>query len=113
MLPAPPVTTREFTGSDTLALFAEVYDNEKPDRKDPPYTITLTATLHDTESIGVRQVSEQRDPRTTRRKSGGHGFTLRLPLEGLEAGSYVLRVEASSSRGEQHAVSRNIPVRVR
>ena len=113
VLPAPPVTTREFTASDTLTLFAEVYDNEKPDRKDPPSTITLTATLHNTESIGVLQVSEERDRQAKRRKSGGHGFTLRLPLEGIAAGSYVLRVEASSSRNEEHAVSRNIPVRVK
>jgi VWFA-related protein len=113
VLPAAPATTREFAASDTVALFTEVYDNEKPDRKDPPYTITLTATLHNTENIVVRQASDQRDPRATRRPSGGHGFTLRLPLEGLAAGSYVLHVEASSSRSEQHMVSRNIPVRVK
>jgi VWFA-related protein len=113
VLPAPPDTTRAFTPSDTLALFTEVYDNAKSDRKDPPYAITLTASLHDTESIVVRQVSEDRDSKATRRKSGGHGFTLKLPLEGIAPGSYVLRVEASSSRSEQHRVSRSIPIRVR
>lgn len=113
VLPAPPATTREFTAADTLALFTEVYDNKKADRKELPYTITLTATLHNTESSVLRKVSEARDAQATRRKSGGHGFTLRLPLEGLAAGSYVLRVEARSSRSEQHAVSRNIPVRVK
>jgi VWFA-related protein len=113
VLPAAPATTREFAASDTLALFTEVYDNEKPDRKDPPYAITLTATLHNTESIVFKQVSEERDAKAVRRKSGGHGFTLKLPLEGVAPGSYVLRVEASSGRDERHRVSRNIPVRVR
>jgi VWFA-related protein len=113
VLPAPPVTTRAFAPSDTLALFTEVYDNQKPDRKDPPYAITLTATLHNAESIVFRQVSEERDAKAARRKSGGHGFTLKLPLAGVAPGSYVLRVEASSGRNEQHRVSRNIPVRVR
>ena len=113
VLPAAPATTREFTASDTLVLFTEVYDNEKPNRKDQPDTIALTAALHNTESTVVRQASEQRDPRAARRKSGGHGFTLRLPLDGVPAGSYVLRVEASASRNEQHAVSRNIPIRVK
>jgi hypothetical protein len=113
VLPAPPVTTRDFTPSDTLALFTEVYDNEKPGRNDPPHAIALTATLHDTESILVRQASEERDAKATRRKSGGHGFTLRLPLEGIQPGSYVLRVEASSSRREEHRASRSIPIRVR
>jgi VWFA-related protein len=113
VLPAPPVTTRAFTPSETLALFTEVYDNEKPDRKDPPYAITLTATLHNAESIVFRQVSEERDAKATRRKSGGHGFTLKVPLAGIAPGTYVLRVEASSGRNEQHRVSRNIPVRVK
>jgi VWFA-related protein len=113
VLPAPPVTTRAFAPSDTLALFTEVYDNGKPDRKEPPYAITLTAALYNAESIVVRQASEERDAKAARRKSGGHGFTLKLPLEGVAPGSYVLRVEASSSRNEKHRVSRSIPVRVR
>jgi VWFA-related protein len=113
VLPAPPVTTREFTTSDILALFTEVYDNEKPGRNAPPYAIALTATLYNTDSLVVRQVLDERDARVALRKSGGHGFTLRLPLEGLAAGTYVLRVEASSSRSEEHRVSRTIPIRVR
>jgi VWFA-related protein len=113
VLPAPPVTTRAFAPSETLALFTEVYDNEKPDRKDPAHAITLTASLHNAGSTVVRQASEERDAKAPRRTSGGHGFTLKLPLEGIAPGSYVLRVEASSSRNEKHRMSRSIPVRVR
>jgi hypothetical protein len=61
----------------------------------------------------VRQASEQRSSRDKRRPSGGHGFTLRLPLEGLAAGAYVLRVQAGSSQSEKDTVSRSIPIRVR
>jgi VWFA-related protein len=113
VLPAPPATTRAFTPSDTLALFTEVYDNEKPGRNDPPYAIALTAALHDAESIVVRQASEERDSKAPRRKSGGHGFTLRLPLEGVPTGSYVLRVQATSTRNAEHVATRSIPIRVR
>jgi hypothetical protein len=113
VLPTAPATTRDFAQSETLSLFTEVYDNEKPGRKDPPYAITLTATLHSADSIAVGQASEKRDSTAARRKSGGHGFTLKLPLEGVAPGSYVLRVEASSSRNEKHKVSRSIPIRVR
>jgi VWFA-related protein len=113
VLPAAPATTRDFAPSETLSLFTEVYDNEKPGRKDPPYAITLTATLHSADSVAVGQASEKRDSAAARRKSGGHGFTLKLPLEGVAPGSYVLRVEASSSRNEKHRVSRSIPIRVR
>jgi hypothetical protein len=113
VLPAPPTTAREFAPDDTLVLFAEVYDNNGRVRSDPPYAIGLTATVHDARSSPVREVSDQRDSRATRRPSGGHGFTLRLPLDGLQAGSYVLRLEASAERDVRHTASRSIPFRVR
>jgi hypothetical protein len=111
VLPAPPTTARDFRASDTLAVFAEIYNNVG--RGEEAGTIAMTAELRDTSNQIVRTVSDQRPSRTAKRPSGGHGFTLRLPLEGVPAGSYVLHVEARSDRGEENAVSRNIPIRVR
>jgi VWFA-related protein len=113
VLPAPPTTSREFAPDDTLALFAEVYDNNERVRKDPPYTIQLIATLHNAEGFAVRRISDKRDSRSSRRPSGGHGFTLRMPLADLGAGPYVLRLEAASDRDHRHTVARNIPIQVR
>jgi hypothetical protein len=113
VLPAPPTTSREFGQSDILSLFAEVYDNSGRSRKDQPYSITLTAGLYDASGAAVRQVSGQRDSKAQKRPSGGHGFTLTLPLSDMPAGSYVLRVVASSGRDEKHTASRAIPIRVK
>jgi VWFA-related protein len=111
-LPAAPTTAREFISDETLALYAEVYDNNARVDREAPYSTTLTATLRDASGSEVRQVSEARGSRATRRKSGGHGFTLRLPLEGLAAGQYALRVEARSGRDPAAVVSRGLPIRV-
>jgi VWFA-related protein len=113
VLPAPPTTRRDFVPDETLALFAEVYDNNGRVRRDPPYTIDVAARLLDASGEIVRLVSDRRESRATRRPSGGHGFTLRLPLEDTAPGTYVLQVEARSGRDPSHRAARSIPIRVR
>jgi VWFA-related protein len=113
VLPGPPTTTRDFSSDDTLTLFTEVYDNTGRARKDPPYVIKLTARLVLASGQIARLASEERAARAARRPSGGHGFTLRLPLERLEPGQYVLQVEATSNGREPQTAARSIPIRVR
>ena len=113
VLPGPPTTAREFAPDETVALFAEVYDNTRAARKDPPYTIELTARLVDAAGQVFRLTSEQRAARTPRRPSNGHGFTLRLPLERVAPGQYMLQVEARSNGRDPHSAAKSIPVRVR
>jgi VWFA-related protein len=113
VLPAPPSTRRAFAAGETVLIYGEVYDNNKRVSRDPAYAIALDATLHAADGAVVRQVSDTRGSREPRRPSGGHGFTLRLPLDGLPTGEYVLRIEAASSRDGEHRPSRTIPVRVR
>ena len=113
VLPAPATTARTFSSDDTLTLFTEVYDNNPRAQKDPPYAIEVTAELRDSANHVVRAVSDQRQARAARRPSGGHGFTLRLPLEDAPEGAYVLHVEARSNAAEPQTISRNIPIRVR
>jgi VWFA-related protein len=112
VLPAPPTTERAFAEDETLVLFTEVYDNNGRVTREPPYGITLTAALHDSTDTVVREVSEERSSRAVRRPSGGHGFTVRFPLQGAAPGSYVLRVGARSDKALAHTASRSIPIRV-
>ena len=112
VLPAPPTTTREFAPEETLALYAEVYDNNRAADRDAPYAIRLTASLLDASGAIVRDVSDERSSRAPRRPSGGHGFTLHVPLAGAAAGQHLLQLEARSDRNPSQVVTRRIPIRL-
>jgi hypothetical protein len=111
-LPGPSTASRDFAQDDEIVLFAEVYDNRQPGRQDAPSMIALAAELRDGRGDVVRMTSEQRLSTAPRRKSGGHGFTLRLPLKDVPPGAYVLNVEARSE-GEPRTASRQVPIRVK
>jgi VWFA-related protein len=109
-LPAPATTTREFAASDSLMLFAEVYDNEKTAT---PHTVDLTATLRADDGRVVKTVTEQRSSTELQGSAGGYGFRPELVLAGTEPGIYVVRVEARVNAGARPTVSRDIQIRVR
>ena len=114
VLPEPPTTAREFDADQTLALFAEVYDNRRQGANAPASPIRMVASIQDASGQQVHSVMEERQASAPRRASGGHGFMMRVPLQSVPAGSYVLRVEASSGDDDQPlTASRRIPIRVR
>jgi hypothetical protein len=110
-LPGPPAAVREFAREDTIALFAEVYDNRSS--KEPAAPIELKAELRGEGGRVFPIASERRAANAPRRKSGGHGLTARLPLKDVPAGPYVLRVDAREDRDGGHAVNRSISIQVR
>jgi VWFA-related protein len=110
-LPGPPTTVREFSAGDNVEVVAEIYDNEKPARKGPPRTLTLSAELRAEDGRTISVASETR-PATARSSTGGHMFTAALPLRDVTPGQYVLTVWARSNAREQEA-SRAIPIRVK
>jgi VWFA-related protein len=112
VLPAPPTTTREFAPEETLALYAEVYDNNRAADKEAPYAIRLTATLRAPNGSIVREISDERSSRAPRRPSGGHGFTLHVPLAAAAPGQHLLQVDARSDRNPSQVVTRRIPIRL-
>jgi hypothetical protein len=111
-LPTPPTTDRTMTTGETLGLFVEVYDNNKRVARDPAYQITVNAALLDAAGLTVRQVSDRRSSQAARGASGGHGFSMLLPLTQVPAGDYVIQVESRSDRNPEHVETRRIPVRV-
>jgi len=110
-LPAPPATIRKFSPAETLTAFVEVYDNNRRLDKEPAYAIDATATLR-AGGEPIRTVTERRVSRDPRRPSGGHGFTLSLPLEGVPPGTYMLEIEARAARLSVDPIRRRIPIRV-
>jgi VWFA-related protein len=111
-LPTPPTTDRTLNPGETLGLFVEVYDNNKRAARDPAYQITVNASLQDATGRTVREVSERRSSQAKPGASGGHGFSMLLPLTQVPAGDYVIQVESRSERNPDHVETRRIPIRV-
>ncbi len=112
VLPLPPTTIREFPAGDTLTAFFEVYDNNRRVNSDPPYVVETAVTLRGLDDVVVRTATASRASREPRRPSGGHGFTVTLPLGDLAPGAYVLDIEARAARLSVDPVRRRIPIRV-
>jgi hypothetical protein len=103
-LPGPPTATRVFASNDTLALFAEVYENTG---NAPAHQLDLVAELRAENGQVVRTVREERSS-TEVKGSGGYGFSPRLSLDGLAPGLYVLHVSGQSRMGDRASASRDI-----
>jgi hypothetical protein len=107
LLPGPLTTYREFMPTDEIALFAEIYDNNKQSHK-----VEITATVKAEGGQTVFQTREDHDSSELAGSAGGYGFEARTPLKGFAPGLYVLRVEAISQIGDRPTVSREIVFRV-
>jgi hypothetical protein len=109
-LPGPPTTMREFSRDDTIALFAEFYENNSGGAA---HQLQFKAELRAEGGRVVRNVTEERSSSDLKGGVGGYGFAARLPLDEVEPGLYVLHVEGQPRIGDQPAVSRDIQIRVR
>jgi VWFA-related protein len=102
-LPSPITASREFSPSETVTLYTEVYENAKHQ----PYPIDFKV---DVRSASGRVMSTFALKRTTD-SSGSYGFAAPIALKGLEPGAYVLHVEASAA--SKNPITKDIPIRVR
>jgi VWFA-related protein len=107
VLPHPPTASRTFAPDETLALYAEVYENVRTTATHP---ILVTTELRGDDGRVVRTVSEQRSSTDPRLKSGGYAFAPRVSLEDVPPGRYLLHIEARSLGAKP--VARDIPLRV-
>ena len=93
VLPSPPSVTRSFRSNDTLTTFAEVYDNSSP----TAHAINVVTSVQDArDGRDVFSASDRRVIEASKR-TATHGFRTEIPLKGLTAGMYVLRVDAAST----------------
>jgi VWFA-related protein len=108
-LPGPATAIREFPRGDTLALFAEFYENV---RGGATHTLEFKAELRADGGRVVREVTETRSSSELQGKGGGYGFSPRFVLD-IDPGLYVLHVQGQSRTGSLTTVSRDIQIRVR
>jgi VWFA-related protein len=108
VLPDVPTALRDFVARDTLAIFAEVYDN----RASTPHRVTITTTVTADDGRVVFSAADERRSEEIEAKTGGFGHSMKIPLAGFAAGRYVLRVEAKVLQSAG-AASRELEFRVR
>jgi len=108
VLPSPPSASREFPRQDTLAVFAEVYDNVVK----TPHRVEITATVLADDGKVVHTTSDTRKSEELQGTTGGYGYTTKFPLLNLAPGRYVLRLTATSQLGKPEPVTREVEFRV-
>jgi VWFA-related protein len=104
VLPGPPAAARSFPQSDEVTLFAEVYDNAGA----TPHKVDITTTVTTDEGRVLIKTDETRESTDLGGKSGGYGYTTRLPLKDLTPGNYVLTVSAKSRLGSTPPAERQL-----
>ena len=109
LLPAPPSAVREFPRDDTLAVFAEIYDNAVK----TPHSVDITATILADDGKVVQTKADERKSDELQGAAGGYGYTASFPLSALTPGRYVLRITAKSRLGNSEGATREVEFRVR
>ena len=108
VLPGPAVALRTFPQNDEVALFAEVYDNAGA----TPHKVDITASVITDEGKVMFTANEVRDSTELGGKTGGYGYSTKIPMKDLPPGAYVLKVEAKSRLADTPTASRDVRIRV-
>src|SRR4029079_1818560 len=112
VLPAPPSASREFDRSDTIDVFAEVYDNLGATTA---HRVVINTTVLSDEGKTVCTTSDERrsDELKESKAGGGYGHTAKIPLDSLAPGRYALKLDARPTLGNAVAISREVEFTVR
>ena len=109
-MPGPLGAIRDFSSSDRVAAYTEVYENVGSAN---PHTVTVRAEVRTENGVPVRTVSTERSSALMNRRQDGYGFLFEIPLTGIAAGAYVLHVDATANVGNRPTDSRDVPIRIR
>ena len=111
LVAGPTTATRDFSQADTLALFAEVYENAPGA---PSHTVDLATTVRSADGRVMFEAKETRSSTELQAGRGGYGYTPQIPLKDFAPGTYLIHVEAKSRAGKDAVgVGRDIEIRVR
>ncbi len=109
VLPGSPTAFREFPQSDTLALFAEIYDNQTR----VTHRVSIKVTVAGDDGRVLFTTEDERSSQDLQGKTGGYGYVTKIPLAKLAPGRYVLRVEAKTLLTNGGTAARELEFRVR
>lgn len=108
LLPAAPIASRSFPQNDEIALFTEIYDNQDG----PGHRVDITTTVQTDEGKVLFKAEDERNSSELQGKKGGYGYAVRIPLNDVPPGNYVLQVQAKSRLGNDAGVGRQVRIRV-
>jgi len=108
VLPASPVGNRTFPQNDEIALFAEIYDNSAS----TPHKIDITSTVTTDEGKVLFKADDERDSSELGGRSGGYGYSAKIPLKDIAPGRYVLTVSARSRVNPNPTAERQVRITV-
>ncbi len=108
LLPAAPIASRSFPQNDEIALFTEIYDNQDG----PGHRVDITTTVQTDEGKVLFKTEDERNSSELQGKKGGYGYAVRIPLNDVPPGNYVLQVQAKSRLGNDVGVGRQVRIRV-
>jgi VWFA-related protein len=103
ILPFPPTASRDFSSSDSIALYAEVYDNEGSRAHDIETSIAI---------VDERGGEKSRFTETHVASNGVVRIATRVGLAPLSPGAYTLVVEARQTANRATSAGRAVPFRV-
>jgi hypothetical protein len=108
VLPGPPAAMRTFPQNDTIALFAEIYDNSST----AAHKVDITSTIKTDEGRVLFKADEERDSSEFGGQRGGFGYISQIPLKDIAPGAYVLTVTARSRVSPNPTVERQVRINV-
>ena len=103
-LPAPPGALRAFSAGDEIDLFAEIYDRSTS----PAHTVTITTSVLDADGHTALQTSNIRMSTERDAARASYAHVSEIPLNGISAGAYTLRIDAQSSLNARTVASRQV-----
>lgn len=109
VVPEVPTTWREFRASDTLTLFADVYDT----RVSTPHRVAIATTITADDGRVAFNAADERRSEELGTKGGGYGHQVKIPLRGFTPGRYVLRLEARMLLAQGTTAARELEFTVR
>jgi len=108
VLPGAPTASRTFPRGDSLALFAEVYDNQPT----PPHRVSISSSILSDDGRELFAAADERSSDDLQGKKGGYGYTRELQLGDLRPGRYVLRITAKSLIGNGSSTTKELEFRI-
>jgi hypothetical protein len=107
-LPGPATAVRRFPAGDSIAAFAEIYDN----RLDQPHDLDTAIVIRTERGAEVFRTADSQSSARIRESNGMYRSRAAISLANLAPGSYVLVVEARLRNDTASAINRSVPFQI-